>query len=73
MCEFCDLRSFRLQQERNVFLLDKVHLTNLETFTWLFVAILWNDLTIDWIDLTWNDLTMERNVPWSEFSYRYTQ
>ena len=59
MCEFCDLRSF---------LLDKVHLTNLETFTWLFVAILWNDLTIDW-----NDLTMERNVPWSEFSYRYTQ
>ena len=73
MCEFCDLRSFRLYQERNVFLLDKVHLTNLETFTWLFVAILWNDLTIDWIDLTWNDLTMERNVPWSEFSYRYTQ
>ena len=42
-CEFCDLRSFRLQQERNVFLLDKVHLTNLETFTWLFVAILWNE------------------------------
>ena len=55
-CEFCDLRSFRLQQERNVFLLDKVHLTNLEKFSWLFVAIWWKNLTIDW-----NDLTMERN------------
>ena len=28
-------------------LLDKVHLTNLEKFTWLFVAILWNDLTME--------------------------
>ena len=42
-------------------LLDKVHLTNLGKFTWLFVAILWNDLTFDWKDLTSNDLTMERN------------
>ena len=22
---------------------------------------MWNDLTIDWNDLTWNDLTVERN------------
>ena len=22
---------------------------------------MWNELTIDWNDLTWNDLTMERN------------
>ena len=29
----------------------------------------WNDLTIDWNDLTWNDLTMERNdrIPSSLF------
>ena len=36
-------------------------MTNLGKFTWLFVAILWNDLTFDWKDLTSNDLTMERN------------
>ena len=59
--------------ERNVFLLGKVHSTNLYltfhmwnelTFSWNELTIIWNDLTIDWNDLTWNnvkDLTMERN------------
>ena len=28
---------------------------------WKEPIFLWNDLTIDWNDLTWNDLTMERN------------
>ena len=42
----------------------------LNKFRKIYLTFLWNDLTIDWNDLTWNNLTMERNDRKSRFLVR---
>ena len=64
-----DYHFISLWYERNLFFLDKVHSTNLERFTWLFIcATNWLLIGTIWLGtmstiLPWNKMTGYRHAP----------